>query len=49
MYFALSVVTGFHCENGCGAAGEGGGGRGEGGVDQKSERLRKKYRNSFFM
>ena len=24
-------------------------GTGEGGVDQKSERLRKKYRNSFFM
>ena len=40
MYFALSVVTGFQRDNGCGAAGSGERG---GGVDQKSERLRKKY------
>ena len=44
MYFALNVGTGFQCENGCAAREAGGGGRGEGGVvDQKSERLRKKY------
>ena len=50
MYFALNVGTGFQCENGCAAREAGGGGRGEGGgvVDQKSERLRKKYWNSFF-
>ena len=47
MYFALSVATGFQRENGC-AAREAGGGGGEGVVDQKSERLRKKYWNSFF-
>ena len=47
MYFALSVATGFQCENGCAAREAGGGGGGL--VDQKSERLRKKYWNSIFM